>query len=118
MPNSWVEHIKKYTKDNNFSYGCALSTPECKNTYVKSTPQPKSKIKNVHKKPEKKPHTMYDKPVGPVKPTKPHTIYKKPIGIHPSIHTYKYIICMSSARTPTQQGGEAKGFSLLMPATH
>ncbi len=41
MPNAWVEHIKKYTKDNNFSNGCALSTPECKNTYVKSTPHPK-----------------------------------------------------------------------------
>ena len=28
------------------------------------------------------------------------------------------LICMSFARTPTQQGGEAKGFSLLMPTTH
>ena len=33
MTNPWVEHIKKYAKDNHLSYGCALSTPECKNTY-------------------------------------------------------------------------------------
>ncbi len=30
MPNAWVEHIKKYAKDNNVSYGCALSMPDCK----------------------------------------------------------------------------------------
>ena len=44
MPNAWVEHIKKYAKDNILSYVCALSTPECKNTYVKSTPKQKTKI--------------------------------------------------------------------------
>ena len=36
MTNPWVEHVKKYAKDNNLSYGCALSTPECKNTYKKA----------------------------------------------------------------------------------
>ncbi len=47
MPNAWVEHIKKYAKDNNLSYVCALSTPECKNTYVKSTPKQKTKNKSI-----------------------------------------------------------------------
>ena len=62
MPNAWIEHIKKYAKDNNLSYGCALSSPGCQNTYVKSTPKPKTKKKSIE----------------PVKPTKPHTMYKKP----------------------------------------
>ena len=43
MTNPWVEHIKKYAKDNNLSYGCALSTPECKNTYRKPSSKPKQK---------------------------------------------------------------------------
>jgi hypothetical protein len=30
MPNAWVEHIKQFAKDNNVSFGCALSMPECK----------------------------------------------------------------------------------------
>jgi hypothetical protein len=25
MPNAWVEHIKKYAKVNNVSYGCAYN---------------------------------------------------------------------------------------------
>lgn len=29
---------------------------------------------------KKEPHTMYKKPIGPVKPKEPHTMYKKPIG--------------------------------------
>ena len=32
MPNAWVEHIKKYAKDNK-SYGCTLSMPDCKDNY-------------------------------------------------------------------------------------
>ena len=43
MTNPWVEHIKKYAKDNNLSYGCALSTPECKNTYKKALSKSKKK---------------------------------------------------------------------------
>jgi hypothetical protein len=33
MPNRWVDHVKKFAADNNLSYGCALSKPECKETY-------------------------------------------------------------------------------------
>lgn len=33
MPNQWIDHVKKFAADNNLSYGCALSKPECKETY-------------------------------------------------------------------------------------
>jgi hypothetical protein len=35
MPeNRWIEHVRKYAKDNNISYGCAVS--EAKSSYVKA----------------------------------------------------------------------------------
>ena len=43
MANSWVEHIKKWAKDNNSTYGCALSNPRCKEEYAKG------KAKNILK---------------------------------------------------------------------
>jgi hypothetical protein len=47
MPNAWVEHIKKYAKDNNVSYGCALSMPDCKESYKNKKKRTKNKrIKN------------------------------------------------------------------------
>ena len=33
MVNKWIEHVKKYAKDNNVTYACAIS--EAKKTYVK-----------------------------------------------------------------------------------
>jgi len=33
MPNRWVDHVKSFAAQNNLSYGCALSTPACKETY-------------------------------------------------------------------------------------
>ena len=38
--NPWVEHVRKYAKENNVSYGCAIS--EAKKTYK---PKTKSKEK-------------------------------------------------------------------------
>ena len=35
MSNAWVEHLKKYAKDNNVSYGSALNLPDCKNSFTK-----------------------------------------------------------------------------------
>ena len=87
MTNKWIEHVRKYAKDNNISYACALSTPECKNTYIK--PLSKSKKKTNCKtdcktcktcKINKEPHKMYDKPIGPMKPKEIHKMYGKPIG--------------------------------------
>ena len=40
--NAWVQHVKQYAADNNLSYACALSTPNCRETYhppVNYTPQ-------------------------------------------------------------------------------
>jgi hypothetical protein len=31
--NQWIEHIKKFASKNNISYGCAMTTPECKESY-------------------------------------------------------------------------------------
>ena len=33
MPNRWVDHVKSFAAQNNLSYACALSTPECKDSY-------------------------------------------------------------------------------------
>ena len=35
MVNPWVQHVKKWSKQNNVSYGCAISLPECKAAYKK-----------------------------------------------------------------------------------
>ena len=72
MVNLWVEHIRQYAKDNNLSYACALSTPQCKNTYIKTSSKSTSKKKTDCKtcKINKEPHKMYNEPIGPKKPKK------------------------------------------------
>jgi hypothetical protein len=35
MANKWILHVKKFASDNNVSYGCAISDPRCKSSYVK-----------------------------------------------------------------------------------
>ena len=45
MANKWIEHIKKWAKDNNSTYGCALSNPKCKEDYKKSKEEPKQEWK-------------------------------------------------------------------------
>ena len=42
MPNPWIEHVKKYAKDNNISYGCAIT--EAKGSYVKKSSAKKSSV--------------------------------------------------------------------------
>ena len=39
MSNEWIEHVKKNARENNMSYGCAISDPRCKASY-----KPKHKI--------------------------------------------------------------------------
>lgn len=34
MPSPWIQHIKDFAAQNNLSYGCAMSKPECKASYV------------------------------------------------------------------------------------
>ena len=38
MSNEWIEHVK-FARENNMSYGCAISDPRCKASY-----KPKHKI--------------------------------------------------------------------------
>jgi RNA polymerase primary sigma factor len=64
MPNAWVEHIKKYAKENNLSYSCAMTMPDCKNSYKKTK---ESKTKESKTKESK---TKESK----IKETKPHTM--------------------------------------------
>lgn len=42
MPNAWIEHVRKYAKDNNVSYACAVS--QAKASY-KSAKAPKAAAK-------------------------------------------------------------------------
>ena len=39
MSNEWIEHVKKNARENNMTYGCAISDPRCKASY-----KPKHKI--------------------------------------------------------------------------
>ena len=108
MTNSWIEHIRKYAKDNNLSYGCALSSPDCKNTYNKTSSTSKSKKKadcksdcttcktckiNKERLPSEasasEPHKMYDKPIGPKKQQQPYPKNDRLIG---PIQNKKYIL--------------------------
>ncbi len=84
MPNAWVTHVKKNSAKKNVSYSCAISMPDCKESY-KKTKESKPKESEIK---ETKPCTKYDKPIGPVKPkeTKPYTKYDKPW----TSQTYQY----------------------------
>ena len=67
MTNRWIEYVKNFAKDNNLSYGCALTDPNLRKGYVptgnkaiarrkqeeEKTP-PKKKIKLIIKKQENK----------------------------------------------------------------
>jgi hypothetical protein len=37
MPNKWVDYVKRWAKKNNMSYGCALTDPQLKIDYRKSS---------------------------------------------------------------------------------
>ena len=50
MGNPWVEHVRKYAKDNNITYMCAIT--EASKTYKKPQPKPQSKLQS---KPPPKP---------------------------------------------------------------
>ena len=41
MSNPWVEHVKKFAKDNNITYMCAIT--EASKTYKKTKDTPKVK---------------------------------------------------------------------------
>lgn len=33
--NKWIEHVRKYAKENNIAFSCAISDKRCKETYNK-----------------------------------------------------------------------------------
>lgn len=35
MANKWIEHVKKFAKDNKMKYTEALKDPKCKSSYSK-----------------------------------------------------------------------------------
>jgi hypothetical protein len=43
MTNRWIEYVKKFAKDNNLSYGCALSDPNLRKGYVPTGNKAKAK---------------------------------------------------------------------------
>ena len=53
MPNKWVEHVKKFARDNNMSYGCALTDPDIRRGYEKA-PIKKTKAKLQDEEREKR----------------------------------------------------------------
>jgi len=57
MPNRWIEFVKKWSSDNNVSYGCALTKPEMKEAYHKANPKKVKMPKRVAKLEESKPPT-------------------------------------------------------------
>ena len=45
MTNAWIEHVKKYAKDNNIAYGCAIT--KAKDTYVKKDKPASITVKQI-----------------------------------------------------------------------
>lgn len=42
--SEWINHVKKYAKDNNMSYPQALKDAKCSEAYVKVSPTKKTKV--------------------------------------------------------------------------
>ena len=109
MANSWIEHIRKYAKDNNLSYGCALSSPDCKNTYNKPLSKSKKKTDCKTCNMNKEPHKMYDKPIGPKKPIVPYQSSDKLIGpIKPKKHKLDIARLNPNSLTGFEDGDHGK----------
>jgi len=60
MPNAWIEHVRKYARDNGISYSCSIT--EAKASYVK--PPAKQRASRAPK-PDKPPTRNYRKKVTP-----------------------------------------------------
>ena len=39
MPNAWINHVKQFARENNLTYGCAISDQRCKSSYKKPVKQ-------------------------------------------------------------------------------
>jgi hypothetical protein len=50
MVNKWIEFVRKWSKDNDMTYMCAVSTPRCREDYYKENPNIKRKFSSIAKK--------------------------------------------------------------------
>lgn len=46
MTNPWINHVKKFAKENNRSYGCSISDPACAASYTKVIKKSKKEKRN------------------------------------------------------------------------
>jgi hypothetical protein len=60
--NKWVQHVKDFANRTGKTYGCAISDPECKASYAKASPKPKTSKPD---KPDKPMTKNYRKKVTP-----------------------------------------------------
>ena len=49
MPNAWTNHVKNFARENNLTYGCAISEPRCKASYKKPVKQKTQKAEREDK---------------------------------------------------------------------
>ena len=56
MSNQWVEHVRKFAKDNNITYMCAIT--EASKTYKKSKDDKLKSIPKKHRKHYRKNKTI------------------------------------------------------------
>ncbi len=50
MANAWIDHVKKWSKENNKSYGCAISDQACKDSYTKVIKKSKKEVRQEKEK--------------------------------------------------------------------
>lgn len=50
----WIEFVKQWAKDNNTTYGCAMSDPKLKEAYYKKHPKQSKEQKKEQKNKEQK----------------------------------------------------------------
>ena len=80
-PNRWVDFIRKWAKDNDTSYSCALSNPKCKDAYRAKygirkavparTERERMGLEDVDAKPKPKKMSFRDKVDAMVEETRP-----------------------------------------------
>ena len=83
VPNKWVTHLRKFSKENGISYAQAVSDKKCKEAYMASKNTPVvSEISDVPCKKEKKvrkPRKKKEKKVKVVEPIE-EVVAEEPVG--------------------------------------
>lgn len=95
MPSKWIEFVKKWAKDNNITYGRAMSQPECKNAYHKESPSTPKPVKQEDKLPDIKrtdPVWEYSNPIKVAKNAKKYFGDKTPVFVSADNRKKKYYV--------------------------